>query len=44
MTECLSNKLSYNIFSKWYKDTRRKVIAVQVDDCPSEMSVEESGL
>ena len=27
---CLSNNVPYNIFSKWYKDTRRKVIEVQV--------------
>ena len=40
---CLSNKVPYNIFSKWYRDTRRKVVAVQVDDRPSESSVEKSG-
>ena len=39
---CLSNKVPYNIFSKWYRDTRRKVVAVQVDDRPSESSAEES--
>lgn len=37
---CLSNKVPYNIFSKWYRDTRRKVVAVQVDGRPSESSVE----
>ena len=41
---CLCNKVSYNIFSKWYRDTCREVVAVQVDDCPSELSVEESEL
>ena len=29
-TFCLNNNVPYNIFSKWYKDTRRKVIEVQV--------------
>ena len=28
---CLNNNVPYNIFSKWYKDTRRKVVAVQID-------------
>lgn len=31
---CLTNNVPYNIFSKWYKDTRRKVVAVQVDGRP----------
>lgn len=29
---CLNNNVPYNLFSKWYKDTRRKIVAVQVDD------------
>ena len=39
---CLGNKVPYNIFSKWYRDTRRKVVSVQVDNRPSESSVEKS--
>ena len=39
---CLNNKVRYNIFSKWYGVTRRKIVAVQVDDRPSESSAEES--
>lgn len=31
---CLKNNVLYNIFSKWYKDTRRKVVEVQVDGVP----------
>ena len=31
---CLNNNVPYNLFSKWYKDTRRKIVAVQVDDRP----------
>ena len=30
-TFCLKNKVPYNIFSKWYKDTRKKVVEVQVE-------------
>ena len=33
-TFCLKNKVPYNIFSKWYKDTRKKVVEVQVDGIP----------
>lgn len=32
---CMSNKVSYNLFSKWYKDTRKKIIPVQVLGAPS---------
>lgn len=31
---CLKNKVPYNIFSKWYKDTRKKIVEVQVDGVP----------
>ena len=27
---CVKNKVPYNIFQKWYKDTRKKVVEVQV--------------
>lgn len=37
-TFCLKNKVPYNIFSKWYKDTRKKVVEVQVDGIPSEIA------
>ena len=39
---CMNNNVPYNIFSKWYKDTRRKVVSVQVDGRPSEESTEKS--
>ncbi len=32
---CLQNNVPYNIFSKWYKDTRKKIVEVQVDGRPS---------
>ncbi|RHK69026.1 hypothetical protein DW047_25055, partial [Phocaeicola vulgatus] len=29
------NNVPYNIFHKWYKDTRKKIVEVQVDGVPS---------
>ena len=31
---CLKNKVPYNIFQKWFKDTRKRVIEVQIDGAP----------
>ena len=31
---CVKNKVPYNIFQKWYRDTREKVVEVQVDGAP----------
>ena len=38
---CVKNKVPYNIFQKWYKDTRKKVVEVQVDGIPMEKDAEE---
>ena len=35
---CMSNKVPYNLFAKWYKDTRKKIIPVQVLGAPSTKS------
>lgn len=32
---CLTNNVPYNIFHKWYKDTRRKIVEVHLDGVPS---------
>ena len=32
---CSRNKVPYNIFYKWYKDTRNKIVEVKVDGKPS---------
>ena len=32
---CLKNKVPYNIFRKWFKDTRKRVIEVQIDGAPA---------
>ena len=34
-TFCLRNNVPYNIFHKWHKDTRKKIVEVQVDGVPS---------
>lgn len=36
---CSRNKVPYNIFYKWYKDTRNKIVEVKVDGLPT--SVQE---
>ena len=28
---CVKNKVPYNIFSKWYKDTRKQIVEVKID-------------
>lgn len=39
---CNRNKVPYNLFEKWYKDTRHKLVPVHVDGRPSsEQSVME---
>ena len=32
---CMSNQVPYNLFSKWYKDTRKKIVPVLVLGAPS---------
>ena len=43
-TFCLRNKVPYNLFSKWYKDTRKKIVEVGVDGAPDAVSTGESSL
>ena len=33
---CDRNKVPYNLFDKWYRDTRHKVVKVEVDGLPDE--------
>lgn len=33
-TFCLKNNVLYNLFQKWFKDTRHKVVPIQVDGIP----------
>ena len=33
---CDRHKVPYNLFDKWYRDTRHKVVKVKVDGMPAE--------
>ena len=35
---CMRNNVPYNIFQKWYKDTRKRIVEVQLDG-PSDEEV-----
>lgn len=37
----MQNKVPYNIFKKWYKDIRNKVVEVKVDDIPADEAEKE---
>lgn len=37
---CSRNKVPYNLFYKWYKDTRDKIVEVKVDGIPSSVQVQ----
>ncbi len=39
---CLKHNVSYNVFNKWYKDTRKSIVEVQVDGQPPEPSASSS--
>ena len=38
---CVKNKVLYNIFSKWYKDTRKQIVEEKVDGRPSDSEKEK---
>ena len=31
---CVKHKIPYNLFHKWYQDTRNRVVEVKVDGVP----------
>lgn len=33
---CIKNNVAYNLFEKWYRDTRKKIVEVRVDGSPQE--------
>lgn len=41
-TFCLKNNVPYNLLHKWYKDTRGKIVEVQLDGVPLSLSVAQS--
>lgn len=38
---CTRNKVPYNLFEKWYTDTRHRLVSVQVDGRPQQEEGEE---
>lgn len=34
---CSKNKVPYNLFNKWYTDTRHKLVPITVDGLPTEL-------
>ena len=34
-TYCSNNGVPYNLFDKWYRDTRHRIVPVQIDGAPS---------
>ena len=38
---CSRNKVPYNIFYKWYKDTRNKIVEVKVEGLPTPAQEEQ---
>ena len=38
---CSHNKVPYNIFYKWYKDTRNKIVEVKVEGLPASAQEEQ---
>jgi len=41
---CIKNKVPYNIFQRWFKDTRKKVVEVRIDGAPVTSHEEKSKL
>lgn len=33
---CMKNKVSWNLFDKWYRDTRHRIVPVDVEGRPAE--------
>ena len=33
---CIKNNVAYNLFERWYRDTRKKIVEVKVDGSPQE--------
>ena len=38
---CVKNAVPYNLFHKWYKDTRNKIVSVQVDGIPCDEEMDD---
>ena len=36
---CMKNKVSWNLFNKWYRDTRHRIVPVEVEGQPAEEKI-----
>jgi hypothetical protein len=36
---CMKNKVSWNLFNKWYRDTRHRIVPVDVEGRPMEEEI-----
>lgn len=41
---CADNKVPYNLFLKWYKDTRHKVVPLEVTGLPATEEATDAGV
>lgn len=41
---CMKNKVSWNLFNKWYRDTRHRIVPVDVEGHPEEDALTDKAL
>ena len=41
---CMKNKVSWNLFNKWYRDTRHRIVPVDVEGHPEEEAITEKAI
>lgn len=41
---CMKNKVSWNLFNKWYRDTRHRIVPVDVEGHPEEDALTDKAI
>lgn len=41
---CMKNKVSWNLFNKWYRDTRHRIVPVNLAGHPEEDTITETAI
>lgn len=41
---CMKNKVSWNLFNKWYRDTRHRIVPVDVEGHPEEDALPDKAI
>ena len=41
---CMKNKVSWNLFNKWYRDTRHRIVPVDVEGHPGEDALTDKAI